>query len=226
MLTVDALRADMPWLGYPRAIAPKLTRLAEQSVVYTHAYALSSYTSMSLGGLMAARYPSELNRNGLATSGFGAENEMLAEVLKAAGVSTLAVHGHVYFQGDTGIQQGFDSWQVVPKITTRPAREGHVVDGEIADLLIEGLKKQSGKRFFAWAHFMDPHFSYARHEGFPRFSGSAYEDAGAVVPPGCRCRRRGRRCAINTTGRSCSPMRSSVGCSTSSTSSRGQARPR
>ncbi len=182
LITVDALRADMPWLGYPRPIAPNLTRLAEQSVVYTHAYALSSYTSMSLGGLMSARYPSELPRSGLATSAFGEEALMLAEVLKGAGVKTLAAHGHVYFQGDTGMRQGFDDWRVVPKITTLPAREGHIVDDKLADMFIEGLGAQaSGGRFFAWAHFMDPHIAYARHEGQPRFTGSAYEDGGAPV---------------------------------------------
>lgn len=184
LITVDALRADMPWLGYPRPIAPNLTRFAEKAVVYTHAYALSSYTSMSLGGLMAARYPSELARSGLATSSFGPEATMLAEVLKAGGLKTLAVHGHVYFQGDTGIQQGFDDWRVMPKITTHPAREGHIVDDKLADMLLEGLKEHGGTRFFAWVHFMDPHFSYARHEDQPRFTGSAYGDAGGVVPPG------------------------------------------
>ena len=136
--------------------------------------------SMSLGGLMSARYPSELPRSGLATSAFGEEALMLAEVLKGAGVKTLAAHGHVYFQGDTGMRQGFDDWRVVPKITTLPAREGHIVDDKLADMFIEGLGAQaSGGRFFAWAHFMDPHFAYARHEGQPRFSGSAYEDGGA-----------------------------------------------
>jgi len=186
LITVDALRADMPWLGYPRAIAPNLTRFAAQAVVYTHAYALSSYTSMSLGGLMSGRYPSELPRSGLATSAFGPEALMLAEVLKAGGVKTFAVHGHVYFQGDTGMSQGFDDWRVLPKITTLPAREGHVVDDKLADLFIEGLTQHGGTgRFFGWVHFMDPHFSYARHEGQPRFTGSAYGDAGAaVVPPG------------------------------------------
>ncbi|MBK8998125.1 MAG: sulfatase [Myxococcales bacterium] len=184
LITIDALRADMPWLGYPRAIAPNLTRFAERSVVYTHASALSSYTSMSLGGLMSARYPSELPRSGLATSAFGPEALMLAEVLKAGGLKTLAVHGHVYFQGDTGMSQGFDDWRVVPKITTLPAREGHIVDDKLADMLIEGLKEHGSGRFFAWVHFMDPHFAYARHEGQPRFTGSAYGDAGSVVPPG------------------------------------------
>jgi arylsulfatase A-like enzyme len=84
------------------------------------------------------------------------------------------------------MNQGFDDWRVVPKITTRPAREGHVVDHEIADLLISGLRTHGDKRFFAWAHFMDPHFSYARHEGQARFSGTAYGDSGAPVAPGTR----------------------------------------
>ncbi len=182
LITVDALRADMPWVGYPRAIAPNLTRFAEQSVVYTHAYALSSYTSMSLGGLMTARYPSELPRSGLATSAFGEEALMLAEVLKAAGMKTFAVHGHVYFQGDTGMRQGFDDWRVLPKITTLPARDGHVVDDKLADLFIDGLGThgRGSERLFAWVHFMDPHFAYARHESQERFTGAVEQ----AVPPG------------------------------------------
>lgn len=180
LITVDALRADMPWVGYPRAIAPNLTRLAEQSVVYTHAYALSSYTSMSLGGLMTARYPSELPRSGLATSAFGDEALMLAEVLKAAGMKTLAVHGHVYFQGDTGMRQGFDDWRVLPKITTLPAREGHIVDDKLADMFIDGLATHGSGRMFAWVHFMDPHFAYARHADRERFTGAPDR----AVPPG------------------------------------------
>jgi hypothetical protein len=124
LITIDALRADMPWVGYPRAIAPKLTALAKQSVVYSHAYALSSYTSMSLAGLMSGRFPSELSRDGRTTSSFGPEVEMLAEVLSAKDFHTLGVHGHVYFLGDTGIAQGFKEWHVVPKITSLPARDG------------------------------------------------------------------------------------------------------
>ena len=57
LITVDCLRADMPWAGYPRPIAPKLTELEKRAVSYTHAYALSSYTSMSLGGLLGGQLP-------------------------------------------------------------------------------------------------------------------------------------------------------------------------
>ena len=185
ILTVDALRADMPWVGYPRDIAPNLTRLAKDSVVFSKAYALSSYTSMSLAGLMSGRFPSELPRDGRTTSSFGPELNMLAEVLKAKKFHTLGVHGHVYFLGDTGIAQGFEEWRVVPKITSLPARDGHIVDDKLADLLIDSLKAQEKRggdsRLFAWAHFMDPHYSYALREGL-RYRGSAYDardDAGA-----------------------------------------------
>ncbi|HMR76075.1 MAG TPA: sulfatase [Polyangiaceae bacterium] len=195
LITIDALRADMPWIGYPRPIAPKLTALAKQSVVYSHAYALSSYTSMSLAGLMSGRFPSELSRDGRTTSSFGPEVEMLAEVLSKKDFHTLGVHGHVYFLGDTGIAQGFQEWHVVPKITSLPARDGHIVDDKIADALIAGLaeheKTRSKKRLLAWAHFMDPHYSYAAHDGV-KYRGSAYDvDGGAdadadtaPVPPG------------------------------------------
>ena len=190
LLTVDALRADMPWVGYPRPIAPNLTKLAKQSVVYTHAYALSSYTSMSLGGLMAGRYPSELPRDGHTTSRFYDDATFLAEVLHEAGARTLGVQGHVWFAGDTGIQQGFDVWRVIPYITAKPAREGAVTDDQLSKMMIAALdrnaKKHPEKRFFAWVHFMDPHFKYVHHKGYPRFSGSAYKPGAHVVPPGVR----------------------------------------
>src|ERR1700710_2638220 len=36
LITIDCLRADMPWAGYERAIAPNLTAFAAKSVQYTH----------------------------------------------------------------------------------------------------------------------------------------------------------------------------------------------
>lgn len=190
LISVDALRADGPWIGYPRNTAPNITRFAKQSVLYSHAYALSSYTSMSLGGLMASRYPSELPRDGRATSSFLPEAEFLAERVQNAGLFTLGVHGHVYFLGDTGINQGFETWKVFPRIVLNPAREGAVVDPKLAEMLIDELgahaKRKPDQRFFAWVHFMDPHFSYVRHAGQEPFRGSPYADGVSPVPPGTK----------------------------------------
>src|SRR6266436_3858610 len=58
LITIDCLRADMPWAGYPLDIAPNLGKLAQKSVMYTRAYSISSYTSMSLGGFLGGKLPS------------------------------------------------------------------------------------------------------------------------------------------------------------------------
>ena len=64
LISIDSLRADMPWAGYERPIAPRLTELEKRAVSYTHGYSVSSYTSMSIGGLLGGRIPSELKRSG------------------------------------------------------------------------------------------------------------------------------------------------------------------
>ena len=52
LITIDSLRADMPWNGYARDIAPNLTAFEKKAVSYTHAYSISSYTAMSVAGLL------------------------------------------------------------------------------------------------------------------------------------------------------------------------------
>src|ERR1700761_6332075 len=46
LLSIDSWRADMPWTGYPRAIAPRLAEVEKRAVVFDKAYSVSSYTSM------------------------------------------------------------------------------------------------------------------------------------------------------------------------------------
>src|SRR6187402_1715274 len=97
VLSVDSLRADMPWAGYPRAIAPRLTELETRSVSYTRAYSISSYTSMSLGGLLGGKLPSEMKRNGFFFGKYADDNLMFPELLKQKGIRTMAAHAHSYF---------------------------------------------------------------------------------------------------------------------------------
>ena len=49
----------MPWAGYPRPIAPRLTELEKRASASRAAYSVSSYTSMSLGGLLGGKLPGE-----------------------------------------------------------------------------------------------------------------------------------------------------------------------
>ncbi|MEM1030056.1 MAG: sulfatase [Myxococcota bacterium] len=176
MLIVDSMRADMPWNGYPRDIAPNLTALAAKSVNYTRAYALSSYTAMSIGGFLGGRYPGELRRNGSFFSRYPTEETFFPETLQAENVTTVAAHAHFYFdEAKTGFRQGFDIYEMVPGIIKDAKTDNSITSPAHVDLamntLTQGAERGAarGAPFFAYFHFMDPHDKYRKHEGFRSF---------------------------------------------------------
>jgi choline-sulfatase len=164
LVTIDSLRADMPWAGYPRPIAPRLTELEKKSVSYTRAYSISSYTSMSLGGLLGGKIPGELKRDGYFYGTYPKEVLFFPEILQAAHVHTLGAEAHAYFKDPT-FQQGFDRWVVVPDITFKNTTDENVTSPKQEALAEELLsEKACDGRFYAWFHFMDPHDQYKSHE--------------------------------------------------------------
>jgi arylsulfatase A-like enzyme len=165
LLSIDSLRADMPWSGYSRPIAPRLTELERKAVSYTRAHSVSSYTSMSLGGLLAGRLPSELNRSGF-FFGTYKHDVFFPKLLQRAGVHTMGVMAHMYFKS-AGFDDGFDDWRIVPGITFDPNTDRDVTSPqseELAEKLL-GDPANDSRRFFFWAHFLDPHDLYERHAG-------------------------------------------------------------
>src|SRR3954470_17732227 len=131
LITVDALRADMPWAGYPRPIAPRLTALEQRAVSYTNAYALSSYTSMSLGGMLGGRYPGEMKRDGYFFGTYHPSNVMFPELIQAAGIKTLTAHAHLYFKkGASGFEQGFDVYELVPNLKWNSTTDENITGPE------------------------------------------------------------------------------------------------
>jgi len=166
LITIDCLRADMPWNGYERPIAPRLTELAQKSVNYTNAYSLSSYTSMSIGGLLSSRLPGELDRDGFFFGSYGEKNLFFPEILQKNGVATLAGHAHGYFKG-TGLNQGFDQWEMVADLKWSNQTDENITSPDLEAIAERLLADPSldKKRFFAWFHFLDPHDRYMDHEG-------------------------------------------------------------
>ena len=174
----------MPWAGYPRAIAPRLTELEKRSVSYTHAYSMSSYTSMSLGGFLGGKLPSEMKRSGFFFGSYAKENVMFPELLQAQGVRTMSAHAHGYFSS-AGFEQGFDVYQVVPGIKFDNTTDNNVTSPQheaMAEKMLDDPKLETG-RFFAWFHFLDPHDQYLSHEkdGVPPYGKSLRDRYDAEV---------------------------------------------
>jgi choline-sulfatase len=174
LLTVDALRADMPWTGYSRDIAPNITKLAKSNVVFENHRATTSFTAQSLPAMLAGRMASTLYRSGYFFAGYTDANEFFPEALQAKNIPTLAVQSHMYFNRGKGLNQGFASWEMVPGITYNERTDEHVTSEKSTALLQKLLSdgKTTEKQFFAWAHYTDPHADYQKHSECPDFGNS------------------------------------------------------
>jgi len=171
MITLDAVRADMPWQGYKREIAPNLTKLAKTGTVYTHAYAASSYTAKSMGSLFAGKYPSSLYRDGSFFTHYSKANVWFTETLHDAGVHTVGVTAHKYFDQGKNLGQGFDIWKMPADLKFDPETDNNITSPDMTKLGTEilGDPKNTEGRFFAWLHYGDPHDKYKLHPESPTY---------------------------------------------------------
>jgi arylsulfatase A-like enzyme len=171
LITMDAVRADMPWQGYPRDIAPNLTKLAAESVVYENAYSVSSYTAKSVGSLLTGRYPRTLYRDEAFFTKYGKANVFFPELLRDHGVHTIGVQGHLYFDHEKNLSQGFDVWRQPAGLSFDATTDNAITSPDITKIGTEvlGDPKNTSGRFFAWFHYGDPHDRYQPHPDGPKF---------------------------------------------------------
>jgi choline-sulfatase len=177
-ITVDTLRPDLGFMGYERPVSPNLDRLARRSVVYEHAYSISTYTGFSIVPMMASRYPSEMPRNDRHEVKYLNDNILLAERLRAAGYHTAGAASHFLFAPQLGWIDGFERFISVPSEGNAPL--GSSLDwyhssrplAATAVQLLSDPRIVSGP-FFIWIHFVDPHGQYLEHKGFSNFGGDA-----------------------------------------------------
>jgi choline-sulfatase len=172
LLSVDSLRADMPWAEYPRPIAPRLSALHARSVSYPRAYATSSFTSKSVPGMLTGRYPSELARTGSFFTKYLAPADFFCTSLDTQGIPCVAGQAHAYFgKGQSGFESGFREWELVPGIAFDYQTDPYVTSDKLTPLAIKTLTEVSKgtQPFFAWFHYMDPHDLYKTHEESPHF---------------------------------------------------------
>ena len=175
LLVVDAMRADMPWDGYERDIAPNLTKLHAKSVSYERGYSISSYTSKSVGGLLSGQYPSSLVRTSPFFTLYKDENVFMAEVLQQHGIRTLGAHAHMYHLKAAGFHQGFDVWRMVPGIDWDFNKDPYITAPSHTKLIneIHADPLNTSGQFFAYYHYMDPHHVYNTHAIAPKFGNKA-----------------------------------------------------
>jgi hypothetical protein len=155
LISVDALRADHlgAW-GYARPTSPAIDRFAADSTRFAWAMTSSPATKHALPSMLTGRHASA-NRG-------GPLGPSIAEVLRDAGWETRAV---LCCQGIGPLHalRGFTSVDVSAEHVRR-RRAGQANADALADTTIEWLSRAksrpSGRAFFLWVHFYDPHEPY------------------------------------------------------------------
>ena len=178
VLLLDALRADhLGCYGYARDTSPALDSLAAGGVIFESAVAQASWTKPSIPSLFTGLYPIQHRvftgdtrdtADRITSDALDQEHQTLAEALRSAGYATGAFVENVQISSFLGFDQGFDVY------------EENLGDARrIAERLLRWLDGGGGRPFFAYVHFLDPHWPYSPpdpyHVMFPGPEGAAVD---------------------------------------------------
>jgi arylsulfatase A-like enzyme len=171
---VDTLRADaLGCYGPRRGLTPNLDRFAREATLFAHAVAQSSWTRPAVASIFTGLRP--LRHGVHDDQGLGGQALTLAELLRASGYRTGAWITNPNVGAQLGFDQGFDSFQRLPR--SRSAA-GHV-QAAFAQWLAGAAADP--RPFFAYLHLMEPHAPYTPPLRFRRrFAGGAPRGIGTA----------------------------------------------
>lgn len=186
LITIDTLRADhlSAW-GYIRQTSPAIDRLAAEGVRFDQAAVQWPKTTPSFASIFTATYAKD---NGIVrTAGQPISCQFLTfpEVLKKQGYVTYAVVANAAVGSEFFFNQGFDqyieTWKLPHGADNADPNRAEAVT-HLAIGLLDKLQA-SGKPYFLWVHYLDPHFPYEPPPG-PRdkFQNDAHFDPSVQVP--------------------------------------------
>ncbi len=170
LLTVDTVRYDRTSFGgyrdgpKRRDTTPRLADLVTRSTSFSFAQAPSAGTMASIPALLTSRF----FHSGIALDEdvprgtppkIRPENTTLPEVMKRAGYRTGAIGSHEYWN-DWGIEQGVDEFDNSIGKTPDPYRSPA---DKVTDHALAWISRHQARKWFLWAHYIDPHGRYVAH---------------------------------------------------------------
>ena len=169
LITIDTVRFDHTGMGgykdrTGRDTTPNLDRLAAESVVFNDVHAPSAGTMASMPAILTSKFfhsgialgPDRPHKGPLILP----ENRLIGEVMKDAGYRTGAIVTHDYFV-DWGTDQGIDDYD--QEIASGPRDPYLVSSNTVTDKALAWIAAHAGRKWFLWAHYLDPHGRYVAH---------------------------------------------------------------
>lgn len=184
LITMDTTRADrMGFLGSKRGLTPNLDLLAQQSAVFSRAYAQVPLTSPSHATILTGTYPQY--HHVLDFPDILAKDLPYApDILHAHGYQTAAFIGSLALDpkgGAPGFERGFDVYNAGFSSVGFPSQKDryHAVERRAEDVVgraLTWLSLNSHGPFFMWVHCYDPHEPYDPPEPYKtRYVSAPYD---------------------------------------------------
>jgi arylsulfatase A-like enzyme len=161
LLTVDTFRADRAGcMGHPGGLTPALDRLARAGLHARDAYASAPFTAASHASILTGLEPPTHGVRENGSTPLPEDVSTLASFLRERDFRTAAFIAALPIGSRLGYDTGFDTFD---EALSAPEGGGEFFPerqaAEIVDAVLAWLDEvRPGERWFAWAHFFDPHF--------------------------------------------------------------------
>jgi membrane-anchored protein YejM (alkaline phosphatase superfamily) len=158
LMTLDTMRADhLSYLNPGRSDTPNLDSLAANGFTFQNAFSPIPVTLPAHAALFYSRSPHELKvyNNGQI---FHPDPDWmsLAEIFQKKGFQTAAFVSLGVLNSRFGLNRGFEDY-----VDTSHPNRWYLTAGEINQRVFQWIDDHSGKPFFLWIHYSDPHDPYA-----------------------------------------------------------------
>ncbi len=160
----DSLRSDhVPWHGYWRDTAPRLSELARSGLVFDQYITQAPWTKPSVASLLTSTYASthgatsQKPQSQLPTS-----LATMAEALSSAGYYTAAVMQNPHMgdrRSSKGFEQGYERYEYVGEKKHEPKQPRMTANRA----LMVVRERPLDRPFFLTLFFMNPHYPYEPH---------------------------------------------------------------
>jgi arylsulfatase A-like enzyme len=167
---IDTLRADhLSCYGYFRETTPYIDKFSKSSVLFKNCFANASWTKPAVGSILTGLYPNkhraEDRKDKLST-----EVNMISEILKTRGYTTIYLTPNVNVSDDINFNQGNDFYKffVSGEHRRNLYRSSEYLNSDFFEF-IKNNPHLLDKPIFAYLHTVDPHDPYTPEAPFLTF---------------------------------------------------------
>ena len=139
--------------GYPRPTTPEIDRIAGDGILFERAFTPAVFTLAAMASIWTGLPPDESHRGVSYDAALPSGPTTLAERLAAGRIHTAGFVANGMAGASFGLDRGFAEFHEIYRDRGRGAEA-------FLDVLPPFFRANGGRRFFAYAHFREPHFPY------------------------------------------------------------------